>query len=140
MQFRNLKEIKAIKVLKPYLGYYPSWSVPALVTLGILSSFSEGIGISLFIPFLNSVNQTASLPHTGNWLLDSLGNLFNDIRPQSRLLIIALCIFISVLVKSLLSYGNSVLSTWLNMRASHRIRSAIFEKILTVSFRFLQVK
>ncbi len=138
MQLRDLKEIKAITALKALLAYYPPWAIPVLVVLGMLTSFTEGIGISLFIPFLESIGQKNIVPQTGNWLFDSLGTVFNSIQPDTRLLTISFCIFIVVLLRAALSYGNMVTFTWLTMKVGHRIRSRLFEQLMTVSFRFIE--
>lgn len=138
MQLRDLKEIKAITALKALLAYYPPWAIPVLVVLGMLTSFTEGIGISLFIPFLESIGQKNIVPQTGNWLIDSLGTLFNSIQPDTRLLTISFCIFIVVLLRAAMSYGNMVTFTWLTMKVGHRIRSSLFEQLMTVSFRFIE--
>lgn len=138
MQFRDLKEIKAITALKALFAYYPPWAIPVLVVLGMLTSFTEGIGISLFIPFLESIGQKNIVPQTGNWLFDSLGTVFNSIQPDTRLLTISFCIFIVVLLRAALSYGNMVTFTWLTMKVGHRIRSRLFEQLMTVSFRFIE--
>ncbi|MEA1900688.1 MAG: ABC transporter transmembrane domain-containing protein, partial [Thermodesulfobacteriota bacterium] len=138
MQLRDLKEIKAITALKALLAYYPPWAIPVLVVLGMLTSFTEGIGISLFIPFLESIGQKNIVPQTGNWLFDSLGAVFNSIQPDTRLLTISFCIFIVVLLRAALTYGNMVTFTWLTMKVGHRIRSRLFEQLMTVSFRFIE--
>ena len=138
MQLRDLKEIKAITALKALLAYYPPWAIPVLVVLGMLTSFTEGIGISLFIPFLESIGQKNIVPQTGNWLFDSLGTVFNSIQPDTRLLTISFCIFIVVLLRAAMSYGNMVTFTWLTMKVGHRIRSRLFEQLMTVSFRFIE--
>jgi subfamily B ATP-binding cassette protein MsbA len=138
LQLRDLKEIKAITALKALLAYYPPWAIPVLVVLGMLTSFTEGIGISLFIPFLESIGQKNIVPQTGNWLIDSLGTLFNSIQPDTRLLTISFCIFIVVLLRAAMSYGNMVTFTWLTMKVGHRIRSSLFEQLMTVSFRFIE--
>ncbi|MBE9570902.1 MAG: ABC transporter ATP-binding protein [Proteobacteria bacterium] len=104
----------------------------------MLTSFTEGIGISLFIPFLESIGQKNIVPQTGNWLIDSLGTLFNSIQPDTRLLTISFCIFIVVLLRAAMSYGNMVTFTWLTMKVGHRIRSSLFEQLMTVSFRFIE--
>ncbi len=51
-----MKEAKAIKTLLPLLKLYP-WGIAATIALGTLSSLSEGLGISLFIPLLQSRDQ-----------------------------------------------------------------------------------
>ncbi|MFQ5668596.1 MAG: ABC transporter transmembrane domain-containing protein, partial [Candidatus Binatia bacterium] len=132
-----MKEFAVFKRLLPHLRLH-SWAFPTVITLGFLSSLAEGIGISLFIPFLHSVNQTNYDPNTGNWLVDTLGELFNHMSPDYRLLILCVCIFGSVLLRSSLSYGSGVLFSWLDTSIVHRMRSALFEQFLTVSYRFLE--
>jgi len=138
LQLRDLKEIKAITAIKALLAYYPPWAIPVLVVLGMLTSFTEGIGISLFIPFLESIGQKNIVPQTGNWFFDSLGSVFNSIQPDTRLLTISFCIFIVVLLRAALTYCNMVTFTWLTMKVGHRIRSRLFEQLMTVSFRFIE--
>ncbi len=132
-----MKEFIVIRKLIPLLKIY-RWAIPAVVVLGILSSIAEGIGISLFIPFLQSLEQTQHLPDAGNWLIDSFGQLLENVGPDQRLLIISGAILGSVLLRNVLSYSNSVLSNWLNVHIGHRLRCGIFEQLLTVSFRFLE--
>ena len=132
-----MKKFTVVKTLLPFLRLY-RWATPIIIALGVLSSLAEGIGISLFIPFLQSVGQVDYNPNTGRWLIDSLGQLFNNVSPDHRLLIISICIFGSVLLRNFLAYGNDVLFTWLDARISHRIRSRIYDQLLTVSYRFLE--
>lgn len=132
-----MKEAKAIRTLLPLLKLYP-WAIPGIITLGFLSSLSEGLGISLFIPLLQSLNQTTSQAASENDLVGFLNRLFINISPNNRLLIIALCIFGSILLKNCLSYSNTILFSWLNSRISHRLRSGIFKQILSVSYSFLE--
>ena len=131
-----MKEAKAIKTLIPLLKIYP-WGIPAIIVLGILSSLSEGLGISLFIPLLQSFETTAQ-PASPNDFIGWLNRLFVDVSPNNRLLIIAFCIFGSILLKNCLSYTNAILFAWLNSRISHRLRSGIFKQLLSVSYSFLE--
>ncbi len=132
-----MKEAKVIGTLLPLFKLYP-WAIPGIVTLGFLSSLSEGLGISLFIPLLQSLNQTNSQAASGNELIGSLNRLFGDVSPNNRILIIALCILGSIFLKNCLSYSNAILFSWLNSRISHRLRSGIFKQILSVSYSFLE--
>ena len=118
------------------------------MTIGILSSLSEGIGISLFIPFLQSLVDSNDSGIGENVLGGFLDRLF-DIVPQSdhavpwlhdRLVVIPLLIFGSILLKNALIYSNLVLLAWLNSRISHRLRSQIFNQLLKVSYSFLETK
>lgn len=132
-----MKEAKAIKKLLPLLKLYP-WAIPAVVALGILSSLSEGIGISLFIPFLQTLEGASSSAENSNSLIGFLNQIFNQVPPNYRLLLIPFCIFASIVLKNAISYSNGVLFSWLNSRISHRLRSGIFRQLLTVSYSFLE--
>ena len=126
-----------IRTLLPLFRLHP-WSIPALVFLGMCASLAEGIGLGLFIPLLQSLDQSGRAAETGNELIDALGGLFSGVPPERRLLIISACILTAIGVKALLTYGHGVLFHWLDARISHRLRSGIFEQLLTVGYRFLE--
>ncbi len=126
----------AVRALYPLLRRYP-WITLAVIATGVLSALAEGIGISLFIPFLQSLGQGSLRAETGNWLIDFLGGLFNAVPPDRRLLVISACILGSILLRAVLAYGHTVLFAWLDARIGHRIRSGLFEQLLTVSYGFL---
>ena len=136
-----MKNKNVITSLLPLLKLYP-WAIPTIIVLGIISSFSEGLGISLFIPLLQSVSEPSSqlsnqLGHS-NYLVDTLNTFFANYSSQTRLLIIALCILASIIIKNGLSYINSILFSGFNARIGHRLRSKIFEQLLNVSYSFLE--
>lgn len=81
-----MKSTGIIKKLFPLLNLYP-WAIPVIIILGILTSLSEGLGISLFIPFLQSL-EPGSQSGSGTFLGTILNRLFSDIPPSNRLLII----------------------------------------------------
>jgi ATP-binding cassette, subfamily B, bacterial MsbA len=109
-----------------------------IIALGALSSLSEGFGISLFIPFLHGLEQPAFHPDTGIWLADALARLFSRVAPEHRLMVIAACIFGSILLKGLLSFSATALFGWIDMRITHRLRSSIFEQVLSVEYGFIE--
>jgi ATP-binding cassette, subfamily B, bacterial MsbA len=131
-----VKTVEAIRGLLPLLKLYP-WAIPVIVILGILSSLSEGLGISLFVPLLQSLNQSEA-DSSSNFFLKLLNQFFADVPLDSRFLLIALFIFVCVVLKSCLVYGNAVLFSWLNSQISHRLRSGIFKQLLSVSYSYLE--
>lgn len=134
---RNEKSIKKLlQLLKPLLKLYPG-KILGVTTLGFLSSFLEGLGISLFIPLLESLDQTTAQLSSESPFLESLNQLFIDIPPNYRLLIICLCIFGSIFLKNCLTFANTFLSSWLEAHMSHRLRSEVFKQLLSVSQSFL---
>lgn len=103
-----------------------------------MSSLSEGIGISLFIPFLQSlVNPDTVSGNDLSWFLDWL---FSSIPQSDRLIVIPLFILGSILLKNTLTYSNLILLAWLNSRITHQLRSKIFDQLLRVSYSFLETK
>lgn len=112
--------------------------MPAIIGLGAFSSLAEGFGISLFIPFLRGLGQTAFDTDTGIWLADTLARVFNHVAPADRLMVIAVCIFGVILVKAILSFSAATLFGWLDMHVSHRLRSSLFERILRVEYGFIE--
>ncbi|MBF2064697.1 MAG: ABC transporter ATP-binding protein [Calothrix sp. C42_A2020_038] len=133
-----MKKTNVIGSLFPLLKLYP-WAIPTIIIIGILSSFSEGLGISLFIPLLQSLSENNGQLDSSNFLIRSLNNLFVNFSPDSRLLIIALSILASIILKNGLAYSNAVLFSWLNCRIGHQLRSQIFRQLLNVSYSFLEV-
>jgi subfamily B ATP-binding cassette protein MsbA len=131
------KTFQTIQGLLPLIRLYP-WAIPAIVVLGILSSLSEGLGISLFIPLLQSIQQSSSQTASGNFFLNAIDRIFSGFAPDYRFLLIAGFIFACVLLKSCLSYSNATLFSWLNSHISHRLRSGIFNQLLSVSYSYLE--
>jgi subfamily B ATP-binding cassette protein MsbA len=131
------KEFSVMTSLWPLLRLYP-WAIPTIVVLGVLSSLAEGLGISLFIPLLQSLEGGEQASSNGNWLVQSLDGLFARIPAEQRLSVISLAIFMSVLLKAVLAFGNSVLFKWLDARVSHRLRSSLFRQLLNVSYGYFQ--
>ncbi|BAT55815.1 ABC transporter related [Nostoc sp. NIES-3756] len=119
------------------LKFYP-WAIPVIVILGTLSSFFEGIGISLFIPLLQSLDNSSLTTGNNNFLVNALNQIFIDVSPNNRLIIIAIAIVTSISIKNLLIYGNSILFAWFNSRIGHYLRSRIFHQLLSISYSFLE--
>lgn len=133
------KELKIIRQLVRLLHHY-SWAIPIIVALGVLSSAAQGIGISLFIPFIQNIYRTGANTSTGNWFADSLGRLFDSIPPDQRLLCISAAIFGLVFIRVCLSYGNGIFWSWLDVQIGNRLRCNAFEQLLAVNYSFLQSK
>jgi subfamily B ATP-binding cassette protein MsbA len=132
----TMQEAKAIKSLLPLLKLYP-WAIPGTITLGILASLSEGLGISLFIPFLQSLDTTSSEGGSGNLLVGFLNGLFINIPQDNRLFIIPLCILGLVFLKNCLSYVGGLINYWLYWHIGHQLLSRVFQQLLSVSYSFL---
>ena len=73
-----MKQTAAIKHLLPLVKLYP-WAIPTIVFLGVLSSVFEGLGISLFIPVLQTLLQETPQSTNQSPLLQGLFQLLQGI-------------------------------------------------------------
>jgi ATP-binding cassette, subfamily B, bacterial MsbA len=131
-----VKIVGPIKGLLPFLKLYP-WAIPAIIVLGVLSSLSEGLGISLFIPLFQGLQQPSS-PSSSSVFLNFLDRILGNVPSEQRFFWVALLIFGCVLLRSSLAYSNAVLFSWLNSRISHHLRSGIFKQLMSVSYSFIE--
>lgn len=131
--------IKSLKKLLPVMQGY-QWAIPAVVILGILASLAEGLGISLFVPFLQTVRQSGSPHHTENKFVSGLEALFQGFTEEQQIIIIPLCIFVAIVSKNIVTYCNLFLFNWANSRIGHELRSRIFKQLVLVSFSYLDTQ
>ena len=131
-----MQELKTIKILWPLVSLYPGTLI-GIILLGILSSLSEGIGITLFIPLLQNIETGAEQARYSNRSLSLVNGLFDNLSPANRLIAIALMIFASILFKNILAYSNGATLSWFKGRIGHYLRSGIFRQFLRVDYSFL---
>jgi ATP-binding cassette, subfamily B, bacterial MsbA len=132
-----MNEIKTVRSLIPLLRLH-KWRFAAIFILGLLQSFSEGVGIGLLIPLLSGLVAGPQLQPRGQWLVSKLGNLFQGVPPDRRLTVVVVCVFGAVLANAMLSYVNHVLYGWEDGNIVHTLRRRIFRQLLTVHFGFIE--
>lgn len=132
-----IPEATVFKKILPLLKIYPI-AVLAIILLGFATSILEGIGISLFIPLLYSFTRTGDLSINDNYFVNFFNQIFSNYSNDQRVLIIALCIFCSVLLKNCLAYSNGILFAWFNGQIGHRLRLGVFRQLLNVSYSFIE--
>lgn len=131
-----MKDAALLRRLLPLLRLYP-WAIPVVVVVGMLASLFEGLGISLFIPVLQSLMQDAA-PTAGGALPQALFRLVERIPAGDRLWVLPCLILACIVVKNLLSYSNYMLSAWLQNQVSHRLRSKVHQQFLRVGYSYLE--
>lgn len=132
-----MPETRILKKLLPILRIYPG-AIAAIIILGFATSLLEGLGISLFIPLLQSFIQPESLAIGDNSFIKFFNQIFNQYSYNQRLLIIALCIFCSIVLKNCLAYSNGILFAWFNGQIGHRLRTGVFQQLLSVNYSFIE--
>ncbi len=126
--------IKILKTIFPLIQIYP-WGIPTIVILGILASLSEGIGISLLIPFLQNLQSGNSLI-INNPIIQNIDQYLINFQPQQRVLLLTSSILVAILIKAVLSYIYTALCSWLQYSTLHRLRTAVYKQLITVSQSF----
>jgi len=121
-----------VRFVKPY-----SWWFAALVFGGLLSTFSEGIGIGMLIPFLDLVFETNTATESGGWFTRTLNGFANSIEADNRAAVLGSLIAVLILLRILLGFGISVLGSWITGRVSHDLRAAVSRQILNVAFGYI---
>lgn len=112
------------------------WTVAAMVVLGILASFAEGIGVTLFIPFIARMGESSIREESSTHSFTSqLDRLFAAIPTEKRLLIICLGIFGAVAAKVLLTYLHGILLTNLDWKVGTKVRSKLVNQLFFIDFR-----
>jgi ABC-type multidrug transport system fused ATPase/permease subunit len=109
--------------------------LPVIVVLGLLAATLEGLGIALIMPLLSTMTGTP--PATGRLasLFQSLGM---GVDRQQRMVFLALAMVGLVMLKNLVVAVNGVISAWIYGSVSHRMRTALAQRLIDVGFRFFQ--
>jgi ABC-type multidrug transport system fused ATPase/permease subunit len=108
-----------------------------LVLGGIVSTFSEGVGIGLLIPFLDFVFQTDPGATTGGWFTRTLKRFAGSIEADNRAVVLGGLIAGLILLRIVLRFGTTLLGLWIIGRISHDLRAAVSRQILEVAFGYV---
>ena len=134
-----IKEIRVARKLVPLIRSY-NWVVIIITGLGILASLAEGIGISLMIPLLQSLESEAFQSNQQQGWISILESPFQSFSPEYRLAIVAVAMSVAILLKNVLVYANKGLFSWFKQQVGHRLRSSIFNRLLNINYNYLESK
>ena len=125
-----MTELGVVRALAPLRRWHP-WLVPALVGLGFLAALSEGVGLSLFMPFLYSLGKGTFDPPPDGFLGQALQRLFETFPASHRLPAVGLAIMGLVFLKNLLVYGTEMLRSWTRTVLVHSLRTRLAGALLS---------
>ena len=100
----------------------------ALVAVSICGALTEGLGISLFVPLIDTISSRSSFSNVP--LLASVSEAFAAIAPESRIQLVAAIMFLVVLVRGGLQYVIQLLNSFLPASVEQRLRHAAFDCLL----------
>ncbi|MDE3760661.1 ABC transporter ATP-binding protein [Sinorhizobium meliloti] len=126
--------LPGLEVLRGALGRQMRL-LPAVVILGLASAALEGAGIGLIIPMLGIIagdGQANGLSGISAYF-QAIGEGFGD---GERLLVIAAAVLALIVLKNILAFANTLLTTFIYGKASHAIRSALSDQLLRIGYPF----
>lgn len=129
-------ELAVLRSLAPLRRWHP-WIVPTTVALGLLAALSEGVGLSLFMPLLYSIDGVFS-PGEDGPLGGALSRLFDAVPASERLLAISIGIMALVFVKNLLLYVNDVMKSWIRTHLVHSLRARLADRLLDADVAWVE--
>ena len=114
----------------------PRWATPALIVLGLSSSFAETIGITLIVVFFYSAmgqldTAAASEGVMGRAL--SYASSWFDTSTQMAAVILLL-----IIARGGLAFANNIINAYVSEQINEKARNLINEQYLTVSYSFIQ--
>ncbi|ACP22823.1 ATP-binding protein of ABC transporter (plasmid) [Sinorhizobium fredii NGR234] len=109
--------------------------LPLVVILGLASAALEGAGIGLIIPMLGIIagNEDAAGLSGISAAFQQVGAGLDQ---SDRLLVIAAAVLALIILKNVLAFANTVLTTFIYGKASHSIRSALSDQLLRIGYPF----
>lgn len=114
----------------------PRWVTPALIVLGLGSSFAEAAGITLIILFFYSAMGQLDTAMVSNGLLDQALKYISGWFETSVQMAVA--ILLLIIARGGLAFTNSIISAYVSEKISEQARNLIHEQYLTVSYPFIQ--
>ena len=127
---RERPALAALPLLLPLVAPYPL-AVFAIVTLGVLAPAVEGIGISLFIPLLQSIEPGTSASHGLPALLERVAEL---VPGERRMVVLPLLILAAILLKNALMFAAHAVVSRLFADVGAGLRARIFDRLLTIGW------
>jgi len=106
------------------------------VALTGLSAAFEGVGLGLLVPFLDSLTNPEAKGFATGWTWVDQHLLRVDAPVMTRLYWFSGLIFMSILLRSGLSYAANQLSVRLQESVLHRLRCQIIDQLQAVSLKF----
>jgi ATP-binding cassette, subfamily B, bacterial len=114
----------------------PGWSTPLMIVLGLLTSVTETLGVSLVLLFLYSAMGKSNLAEQNSGLLEIW---LDQIGPWlGGNTVLAFVIFLLIVARGLLSLTYTLANNAIGQRISESVRNKLHEQYLTVSYEFIR--
>ncbi len=132
---RRMKTLVAARTLDPYLKPHRV-ALLGIAAAGMLASFLECVGIGLLVSLIgNAANGPTEAPGRLGRLLSPLLSIVPE---QRRGFSLVCAVFLAILLKCALSYGNVLCAATLKSRIGHNLRVGMFQQLLRSGYSFIE--
>ncbi len=114
------------------------WLSAVVLVTGLIASVSEGFGLTLFIPLLDTIQTGQPNGTDRSGLIAWFSHPFDGLDPHVKTLVLASLIMFTVILRALLAYANAALNISLSMRVLHDLRCQVFDSVLKAHFNFFE--
>jgi subfamily B ATP-binding cassette protein MsbA len=125
----RLRPFAAVRLLRPLLAAHP-FGVALVVALGLLASAAEGIGITLFIPLLQSIEPGSA----AGGLPSPLARLVALVPVDRRVVMLPLLILGAILLKNVLVFANHGVVSRMFADVGADLRVRLFDRLVTMDW------
>ncbi len=123
----RVRPFAALRLLRPLLSAHP-FGVAVVVLLGILASAAEGIGITLFIPLVQSIEPGSA----GGVLPAPLASLVGAVPADRRVVVLPLLILGAIALKNALVFANHGVVSRMFADVGADLRARLFDRLLAM--------
>lgn len=105
------------------------------ILLSVLASITEGVSVALLVPVLESQGGSGSF--AGIPIFKHMSNLFSDMPSNEKLKLAAFALLVIILLRGLLQYAVTVVSTNLPLTMQHRLAVEAYTGLMNVRIGFV---
>lgn len=127
----SLQETAALRRLLALMSKH-LWFLPPAVALGLLGSFVEGVGLSLFVPLFQTLEGEPIVSGNEANAIALLYGLMAQLPSEYRLAVLIVTMLGTIVLKNLVQYLNLAIFVMADARASHELRCRSFARTLTL--------
>ena len=127
------------RVLKSILALMQGyrWAIPIIIVVGTISSFTEGLGIGLLIPFISTLLHNEAGNESLSYIASQLLKFSTLFPEQNRPALIFASIAGLIAITSVIGFVIRLLSAWVSGRITQSLRVALAHQVLNVGYDFI---
>jgi ATP-binding cassette, subfamily B, bacterial MsbA len=106
----------------------PAWASPAILALGLMAAFLEGLTLYLFIPLMQSLGVSGGAGSQIGHLFESL---LASVPADLRVPLVVAAVCVAVVLKNLVGFLNHFVTRFTGGQVAHQLRLRVFEQTIS---------